>query len=609
MTAHTKKREVAMKPLLEERQKLVASDCVLLRHSYGAGEEERDEWPPTVHSASPFAPTSPTDQRERRSYIALCTLYVVYGVSFSLLVPALPGLLLDLSGGDTGKSSMLYGSATSVRYLLEFFSAPILGSLADSKGRKFVFVLALAVCACEFALLAVCPSVAMVFVTRAMSGLGDAGVAAGYAMMTDLALHNHDMISQQYGLLGAMNGLAFAVGPFVGGRLMEFDTRLCFVVAFLVASSGAVASMAWLEETKHLHDIDHAPATTAQSNWSLSNSTIAAAAGHSFQSQITAEAKVVEGERDRASATEKVEESGVSCENGRGRHMGGSGEEQVRAPHSLWRYCLQCNPLSGLRVHFHNQALRVLVLPLSLCALNLGIPYIWFMFMHHRYQATGTQIGFFISVHGLMNALAQGVAIRFLIPNFFSERTVALYGLLVVAINTCCYGFCFELWQLFVVAIVFSVSVIQYPALKAIVVSESLESHAQGKQYLANLQGAISSIRTLSIAVGSLLFTWLFSIGISVTSMDLSALPFFVGGAVYLMAFVSLIFALRQIESLKFQEQKLFLWELEVDDQDDRVLLSAVPPHGRSRSASSISVLEFTQLQSPGTAGLDGVMF
>lgn len=471
---------------------------------------ERGGGDPLHHSFSLSSrcdePSSMKDSRmkDRKSYVTLCLLYIVYGISYSLLIPALPGLTLRLTEGDTGRSSMLYGTATSIRYALEFFSAPVLGSMADVKGRKFVFVLAFAVCACELLLLTFYPSIQMIFVTRAMSGLGDAGVASAYAMVTDIAMHNRDIVTQQYGLLGAMTGLAFIIGPYLGGRLMEIDMDLCFFVAAVIAIIGGVLSLLFLEETKPM----------------LEEAEASGIVGH-------------DDSVDRASANNN--QNGDSCAS---------------------RICINFNPLEGLKSHLTNPSLRVLLVPLALSAVNLGIPFIWYMYMHHTFHATASQIGLFLSFHGLMNAIAQGLFIRVVIPRFLSERSAAVYGLLVVALHTVCYGLCQETWQLFVVALIFCLSIIHYPALKAIVVCESLECRNEIR-FQANLQGAISSIRTASIACGSILFTSLFSYGISLEPMPLQQLPFLVAGAIYVIAFFALVSALRSIDERRSQQSVL----------------------------------------------------
>eukprot|EP01040_Poterioochromonas_malhamensis_P007001 gene7001-7558_t len=408
----------------------------------------------------------------RKPYLTLLLLYILYGISFSILIPALPGLTLRLMSGDAAKSSMLYGTATSIRYFLEFFSAPILGNVADIKGRKIVFILAFVVCAIEFFLLAFFPSVTMIYVTRAMSGLGDAGVATAYAMITDIAVYNNDIVSQQFGILAAMIGLAFIVGPIFGGYLSMISFELCFLVSACLSLLGAILSFIFLEETRFYRSREYSHLEEASSQILL--------------------------------------------------------KEEA---HPL-------NPIAGLRIHFSNAKLKKLSFPLALCAINTGLAFMWYIYMKYRFQSTATSIGFYLSFHGLISAIAQGIMIKVLIPKYLSERNTLFYGLMVSACQAVVSGMCNQEWQLYLVSVGFSMGILHFPAIKALIVNESLKTK-YGAAYQANLQGAISSIRTASMSIGSLLFTSLFSVGISLNPPN-PALPFLAAGVIYLIAYLYL---------------------------------------------------------------------
>jgi DHA1 family tetracycline resistance protein-like MFS transporter len=410
---------------------------------------------------------------DRKSYTTILLLYILYGMSFSLLIPALPALSLQLVNDNPVNSTMIFGTATSVRYFLEFFSAPVLGNLADSKGRKYIFALGFFVSSIEFFLLCFYPSIMMIFITRAMSGLLDAGVATAYAMVTDIAIYNNDIVSQQFGLLAAMFGLSHILGPILGGYLIEIDIKYCFFISACLALLGSILCIIFLEETKPY--------------------------------------------RSRSRTHSQCDEA----------------ESQVllkEEPHPL-------NPITGLRIHFSNPKLKRLSVPLALCSVNHGLTFIWYLYMKYRFQSSPPNVGFYISWHGLMNALAQGVMIKFLIPKYLSEKNALLYGLILSGFHTLLNGFCNEEWELYLLTMLFFLGVIHFPALKALIVNESIKSK-HGASYQANLQGAISSIRTVSMSVGSLLFSSLFTLGISLKPVAFPALPFLVGSLICLIAYI-----------------------------------------------------------------------
>lgn len=126
-----------------------------------------------------------------------------------------------------------------------------------------------------------------------------------------------------------------------------------------------------------------------------------------------------------------------------------------------------------------------------------------------------------------------------LIPRYLSERNVALYGMLLSAVQTTAIAFCTHIWHMYILSLIFCLGALNYPAFKAIVVTESLQRE-KAASYQANLQGAISSIRTLATALGSLIFSSLFSIGMSMKPVALPGLPFVAAGGIYFVSFLML---------------------------------------------------------------------
>eukprot|EP01039_Chlorochromonas_danica_P001690 gene1688-1844_t len=402
---------------------------------------------------------------DRKSYLPICFLYVLHGLAFTILIPALPLLTLRVSGGDAAKSSLIYGFASFLRYVLEFFSAPALGTVADVKGRKVVLLGSFFISAVEFFLLAAFPSISMVFVTRALSGLGDAGVATSYSIVTDLAIYNGDVISQQYSLLAAMTGIAYIIGPFIGGALCEINIQLCFVVAAIVASLGGLACWYGLEESVHYRSYGLGP---------------------------------------NAATKETSTESSL-------------------------------NPFVGLRIHMSNPRLRQYVFPLFLCTMNAGMSFLWYLYLHARFNATPSEIGAFLSFHGLVNAFVLGFLVQHIIPTYLTERDATVIFVLLAAVDMMLNAWAREEYELYIITLCFGMGAAYLPAFKSVIVNDSLE-HKSGTAHLANLQGFISSIRTMGTALGALLYSSLFSLGMHLKPIIFPQLAFLVASAVYLIA-------------------------------------------------------------------------
>jgi MFS family permease len=67
-------------------------------------------------------------------------IFLLYTLSFSLVIPAYPKLLLNLNHDNSATASLTYGMVSSLRYLLEFFSNQYLGLLSDRIGRKPILI-------------------------------------------------------------------------------------------------------------------------------------------------------------------------------------------------------------------------------------------------------------------------------------------------------------------------------------------------------------------------------------------------------------------------------------------------------------------------------------
>lgn len=190
---------------------------------------------------------------KKYSYWPIGLLFGLYYVVFTLVIPALPALTLQLENDDSSTAAYLYGLATFVRYIVEFFCAPILGNLTDIYGRKLFLCISFAICAVEFALLAMFPSIAMVFASRAMSGAFDSGLPTSYTIITDIATFNKDSITTAYGLVSAISGLGYIIGPLLGGILCGINLSLCFYTAAGLSICGLILSVVLLPESLSLN--------------------------------------------------------------------------------------------------------------------------------------------------------------------------------------------------------------------------------------------------------------------------------------------------------------------------------------------------------------------
>ncbi len=175
----------------------------------------------------------------RRPAIGFIFVTVVLAVlGFGLLIPVLPELVKQFKAGNVADGSHSYGVLVSVYALMQFFGAPILGSLSDRFGRRKVILLALAGSALDFVAMALAPTLAILFVARMVGGVTAGIISTANAYVADVT--PPEKRAQGFGLMGAAFGLGFIVGPLAGGLLGSIDLRLPFWVA------AGCAALNWL---------------------------------------------------------------------------------------------------------------------------------------------------------------------------------------------------------------------------------------------------------------------------------------------------------------------------------------------------------------------------
>ncbi|MEY4764863.1 MAG: hypothetical protein RI907_1536 [Pseudomonadota bacterium] len=149
-------------------------------------------------------------------------------MSIGIIAPVLPKLIGSFmaSGSDT---SMGYGAAQAAFAIAQFFSAPILGALSDKYGRRPVLLLGLFGMAVNFFVTALATEFWMLIAVRVMGGAVCANIAVANAYVADITQPQDR--AKNYGLLGAMFGVGFILGPVTGGLLGDMNIHWPFFLA------------------------------------------------------------------------------------------------------------------------------------------------------------------------------------------------------------------------------------------------------------------------------------------------------------------------------------------------------------------------------------------
>ena len=124
------------------------------------------------------------------------------------------------------------------------------GALGDRLGRRRVFLLGLIVFTLGSAACALAPNAAVLIAARVLTGVGAALEVPATLALLSVAFPDGRARARALGWWASMNGLAFAIGPVVGGVLADaLGWRSVFAVAIPVAL-GTIALVRFVPESE-----------------------------------------------------------------------------------------------------------------------------------------------------------------------------------------------------------------------------------------------------------------------------------------------------------------------------------------------------------------------
>ena len=158
---------------------------------------------------------------------------------------ALPSISGDLEAGLSGLQWTLDAYLVSLTALLLLG-----GSLGDRYGRRRVYLIGLAGFTAASVLCGLAPSISALVAARALQGVGAALLVPGSLAILSASFRPQDR-SRAVGAWSGLAALAGAIGPFVGGWLVEAASwRLVFLVNVPVALATAAAVARHVPESR-----------------------------------------------------------------------------------------------------------------------------------------------------------------------------------------------------------------------------------------------------------------------------------------------------------------------------------------------------------------------
>jgi DHA1 family tetracycline resistance protein-like MFS transporter len=175
-------------------------------------------------------PTTLTGRPKRRAAFGfIFATALMNAISFGIMIPVLPNLIKQFTGGDFAAASLTNVLFATVWGLMQFFCGPILGLLSDRIGRRPVLLISLFGLAVDFLFMALAPSLSWLFVGRVINGMTASSFATAGAYVADVTPPQDR--AKTFGWMGSAFSFGFLVGPAFGGLLAEQSLRLPFFVA------------------------------------------------------------------------------------------------------------------------------------------------------------------------------------------------------------------------------------------------------------------------------------------------------------------------------------------------------------------------------------------
>jgi EmrB/QacA subfamily drug resistance transporter len=186
------------------------------------------------------------DKKRNTNIIILLFTGVLMGaLDISIVGPAIPSIEQTIK-----VEPRLLGWIFSVYVLFNITGIPLFARLSDIFGRKNIYILSLAIFALGSLVVSISDNFTWLIAGRAIQGFGASGIfPVASAIVGDQ--FSAEKRGRILGLLGAVFGFAFIIGPILAGTLLHyFDWNVLFLINLPIAFVLILASLKILPNTK-----------------------------------------------------------------------------------------------------------------------------------------------------------------------------------------------------------------------------------------------------------------------------------------------------------------------------------------------------------------------
>jgi len=166
--------------------------------------------------------------QKRFALVLLLMVAFIDELGIGLVYPMFSSMIFDKASpfmahdaSDAVRGSYL-GILLALGPLLQFFSAPVLGTLSDTHGRKKVLLSGLSIGIVGYLIAAAgvyLHSLPVLFISRVLVGISMGTMSVAHAAIADISLSEEK--AKHFSWLSMACGVGFAIGPYVGGKLSD----------------------------------------------------------------------------------------------------------------------------------------------------------------------------------------------------------------------------------------------------------------------------------------------------------------------------------------------------------------------------------------------------
>lgn len=181
--------------------------------------------------------------RNRAALLLLMFNIFLVFTGIGLVVPIMPTYMNELHIGGS-----ILGFMVAAFSISQLIFSPFSGRLSDRIGRKKLIIAGMLIFAISEWLFAIAYAPTLLFISRAIGGLGAA------LIMPSVMAYAADMTSNEergsaMGFINAAITTGFIIGPGIGGLLAEYGIRVPFYAAAIAGLIAAIATLVLLPES------------------------------------------------------------------------------------------------------------------------------------------------------------------------------------------------------------------------------------------------------------------------------------------------------------------------------------------------------------------------